>query len=93
MRADGKLRQIASMDELSEGSWQETAPDGMRTDVIITNVLTDKTDYMQVKMLEISIRIYWQTGPKWKTMTLTTTKLVPRPPPPEDKKQEDKQQT
>jgi general secretion pathway protein I len=87
MRADGKLREIAALDQLSEGSWQETASDGMRTDIIITNVLTDKTDSLQVKMLEITVRVYWKRGPKGKTVTLTTTKLVPRPPPEEDKPQ------
>jgi len=75
-KAEAKMRDILSDDKLSEKSSSETTDDGYRIDVSITDVLKERTDNLQVRLLEIDLTVHWTRGIKEKSLTLKTMKVV-----------------
>jgi type II secretion system protein I len=75
-KAEAKMREILSDDKLSEKSSSETTDDGYRIDVSITDALKERTDNLQVRLLEIDLTVHWTRGTKEKSLTLKTMKVV-----------------
>jgi type II secretion system protein I len=79
IKAEAKMKEILNSDEkISEKSYSETTNDGYRVDVSITEVLKERTETLQVKLLEIDLTIHWLNGSKEKSLTLSTMKVVKR---------------
>ncbi len=75
-KAGAKMREILSYDELQEKSFSEVTDDGYRMDVSITDALKERTENLQVRLLEINLTIHWMTGTKERALTLRTMKVV-----------------
>jgi general secretion pathway protein I len=75
-RAEVKMREILSDDKLSEKSFSEVTQEGYRIDVLINDVLKERTENLQVKLLEVDLTIHWIQGTKQKSMSLRTFKVV-----------------
>jgi prepilin-type N-terminal cleavage/methylation domain-containing protein len=75
-RAEAKMREILSDDRLSEKSFSEATQEGYRIDVSITDVIKERTENLQVKLLEVDLTIHWIQGTKQKSMSLRTFKVV-----------------
>jgi len=75
-KAWAKMREILSDDKLSEKSFSEVTDDGYRIDVSITDTLKDRTENLQVRLLEINSTIHWTSGTKDRSLTLKTLKVV-----------------
>jgi general secretion pathway protein I len=75
-RAEAKLREILSDDRLSEKFSSEATQEGYRIDVSITDVMKERTENLQVKLLEVDLTIHWMQGTKQKSMSLRTFKVV-----------------
>lgn len=75
-RAEAKMREILADDELSEKSLSEITDDGYRIDVSVNDALKDRTDNLQVRLLEIALTIHWTKGTKERSLTLKTLKVV-----------------
>ncbi len=75
-KAGAKMREILSDDELSEKSFSEVTDDGYRMDVSITDTLKERTENLQVRLLEINLTIQWVRGTKERALTLSTMKVV-----------------
>ena len=75
-RAEVKMREILSDDKLSEKSFSEATQEGYRIDVSITDVIKERTEKLQVKLLEVDLTIHWIQGTKQKSMSLRTLKVV-----------------
>lgn len=75
-KAEAKMREILSDDKLSEKSSSETTDDGYRIDISITDALKERTDNLQVRILEIGLTLHWTRGTKERSLTLKTMKLV-----------------
>ena len=79
IKAEAKMKEILNSDEkISEKAFSETTDDGYRVDVSITDVLKERTENLQVKLLEIDLTIRWLKGTKEKSLTLSTMKVVKR---------------
>jgi type II secretion system protein I len=76
VRAESKMREVLDKDELAETSWSEATPDGYRMDVSIIDTLKEKTEGLQVKLLQVVLTTRWFKGSKEKTLTLRTMKLI-----------------
>src|SRR4030042_4140210 len=63
-KAEAKMREILSDDELSERSFNEVTDDGYRMDVSITDALRERTENLYVRLLEINLTIHWVRGTK-----------------------------
>lgn len=75
-RAEAKMRDILSDDRLSEKYFSEATEEGYRIDVSITDVIKERTENLQVKLLEVDLTIHWTQGTKQKSMSLKTLKVV-----------------
>lgn len=75
-KAEVKMREILDDDKLSEKSLSESTPDGYRTDVSVTQTMKERTENLQVVLLDISVTVYWTQGIKEKSLTLNTLKTV-----------------
>jgi type II secretion system protein I len=76
VKAEAKMREILADDKISEKSFSETTDDGYRIDVSINDVLKDRTENLQVRLLEIDLIIHWTRGTKDRSLTLKTQKMV-----------------
>jgi prepilin-type N-terminal cleavage/methylation domain-containing protein len=75
-RAEAKMREILDDTNLSEKSWSEVTNDGYRFDTSVTETLKDRTENLQVRMLEVALTVQWTEGSKKKSLTLKTMKVV-----------------
>lgn len=76
VRAEARIREIISNDSMTEKVWNETADDGYRYNVSVSEILKDRTDNLNVKLMEINLTIYWTAGLKEKKFNLRTVKMV-----------------
>lgn len=78
VRAEAKMREVLSDEELSENSWTETTTDGYTFTVNIIEALQEKTDSLPVQVLQIDLAITWIKNAKERTLRLKTYKTVSR---------------
>jgi type II secretion system protein I len=76
--ADEKMRQVIEDDDFSERSWSETTPEGYRMEFAITGTLSDRTETLQVQLMEVSLTMHWLQGAREKSLSLRTLKSVPK---------------
>jgi len=70
------MREIIDNNSLTEKSYSEITNDGYRMDVSITDTLKERTENLQVRLLEIALTVRWIKGTKDKSMTLRSMKVV-----------------
>jgi general secretion pathway protein I len=75
-KAEAKMREILDDKDLSEKSWSETTDDGYSMDVSINETLKDRTDNLQVNVLEVDLTVHWTKNTKNKSLILRTMKVV-----------------
>ncbi len=75
-KAEAKMREILDDSNLSEKSWSEVTDDGYRFDASLTETLKDRTENLQVRLLEVALTVQWTEGSKKKSLTLKTMKVV-----------------
>ena len=76
LAAQSKMREVLSEEELSERSWNGITDNGYRFDVSILKSLPERVEELQVRMVEITVTVYWSQGTKERSMTLRTQKTV-----------------
>jgi prepilin-type N-terminal cleavage/methylation domain-containing protein len=76
IRAEAKMRDILEDTDLSEESWSEVTDEGYRFDASVTETFKERTENLQVRMLEINLTAQWPEGSKMKYLTLKTLKVV-----------------
>jgi len=74
--ANAKMREVHDDDKLSEKSWTERTDDGYRIDVSVSEVMKDRTENLQVKLLEIAVTVSWASGTKTRSIALNTMKVM-----------------
>jgi type II secretion system protein I len=76
VRAEAKMREVLSNEELTENSWTETTTDGYTFAVNITEALQEKTDSLPVQVLQIDLAITWTKNTRERSLRLRTYKTV-----------------
>lgn len=76
VKAEAKLREVLSSEELIEDSWTETTNDGYTFAVNITETLQEKTDSLPVQVLQVELVVSWMKNSKTRTFRLSTFKTV-----------------
>ena len=76
VRAEAKMREVLSNEELTENSWTETTTDGYTFAVNITEALQEKTDSLPVQVLQIDLAITWTKNSRERSLRLKTYKTV-----------------
>jgi len=75
-KAEAQMREVLENDEISEISFSEITDDGYRMDVSIAEVLQERTENLQVRLLEIVLTVSWTQGAHEKSITLRTMKVI-----------------
>lgn len=78
VRAEAKMREVLSKEELSEDSWTENTDDGYMFAVNITETLQQKTDSLPIQVLQIDVAITWTKNSKERSLRLKTYRTVNR---------------
>ena len=74
--AESKMRQILDDDPLTEKTWTESTEDGYRIDAVVSSTANDRTENLQIKLLEINLTVSWIKDSKERTLNLKTLKMV-----------------
>jgi len=75
-KAEAKMREVQDSDTLTEGSTSEMTNDGYRLEVSTASTLKERTDTLQVMLMDIVVTVYWTKGVKERSLSLRTMKLV-----------------
>jgi len=75
-KADAKMRQVLDDATLAESSTSERTDDGYTMDVSVSEIMKERTNNLQVKLLEITMTASWAVGTKTKSITLKAMKTV-----------------
>jgi prepilin-type N-terminal cleavage/methylation domain-containing protein len=76
IKAETKMRELLDNEDLTETSWSEATPDGYRMDVAVAEVLKEKTNSLQVKLMQVDLTTRWFKGTKEKMLALRTMKMI-----------------
>ena len=76
VRAESKMREIVSRDNLEEKTWREETDQGHQVDVSVSEELKERSENLPIKLLKIEMNFSWQDALKKKTLTLKTLKMV-----------------
>ncbi len=76
LKAEAKMREVLDNDDLTETTWSEATPDGYRMDVSVADTLKEKTNSLQVRLMQVVLTTRWFKGTKEKTLTLTSMKVI-----------------
>jgi len=76
LEAQAKMREVLGNKEFSEGSWEGVTVNGYRFEVSIKDTLSERTENLPVKLIEIMVRVYWTQRIKEKSLMLKTMKMV-----------------
>lgn len=74
--ANIKMRQLSQIDDLTEKAWTETTELGYKFDISISEILKERTETLQVRLMEIHLTVSWLKGQQQKSYTLKTLKTV-----------------
>ena len=76
LQGAAKMRALLDDNDLDEKAWTEISPEGYRLDIAVKEGLTDRTEMLPVKLLDIALTIQWTKGNRVRSMTFQTLKLV-----------------
>ena len=76
LRAEQRMREVLEDEGLSEKAWSETTRDGYKVDVVASDVQKERTENLQVRLLQVNLTMRWMRGTKEKILTLRTMKIV-----------------
>ncbi len=74
--AESRMRELLDEDKLSEKDWSESTDDGYRIDASVKESLKDRTENLQVRLLDIGLTVYWKKGGRDRSVTLRTLKVM-----------------
>lgn len=76
VQADFKMRELTESDDLQEKTWSETTEQGYRFDISVFEISKERTETLQVSVMEIQLTVRWLKGQKERFQTFKTLKVV-----------------
>jgi general secretion pathway protein I len=76
MEAQSKMREILSDNDFSQRSWKGMTQNGYPFEAAVSDTLSERTENLQVKMVEVAVTVFWKDGAKERSMTLKTMKVI-----------------
>lgn len=74
--AESKMREILDDDELDEKTWSESTDDGYRIDAVVSSTAPERTENLQIRLLEINLTVSWIKNARTQAFNLKTLKMV-----------------
>ncbi len=76
VQADIKMRELSESDDLQEKTWSETTEQGYRFDISVSEISKEKTETLQMRLMEIQLAVIWQKGQRESSHIFKTLKAV-----------------
>jgi type II secretion system protein I len=76
VKAEAKMREILDEENFAPRAVSETTYDGYTMDVTVEEVLTERTAELFVKVMEITLDVRWNEGPRERAITLKSLRTV-----------------
>jgi general secretion pathway protein I len=76
LEAQAKMREVLEDKDISEGTRSGITDNGYRFQVSVSDSLTERSENLPVKLMEIEVKVYWTQGNKDKSLTLKTLKMI-----------------
>jgi general secretion pathway protein I len=76
LEAQAKMREVLEEKDISEGTRNGITDNGYRFQVFVSDNLTERSESLPVKLMEVEVKVYWTQGNKDKSLTLKTLKMV-----------------
>jgi hypothetical protein len=70
------MREVLDDEDLTEKSRSERTNDGYRVDVAVAETAKERTDNLQVRLMEVTVTVNWAKGIKERSLSLKTLKVV-----------------
>ena len=74
--AESKMREIIDDETLAERTWTESTDDGYRINAVVSSTEGERTEDLQIELLEINLTVSWIKDSKERTLNLKTLKMV-----------------
>lgn len=74
--AESIMSRVLEDDDLAEKTWTDTTKDGYRIDAVVSSTAKERTENLQIRLLEISLTVSWTKDSKEQTFNLKTLKMV-----------------
>lgn len=78
MVAESRMREVLDDDNLKERAWTETVNNKYRIEAVVSSTANDRTENLQVRLLEINLTVLWTKDSKERSLNLKTLKMVNR---------------
>jgi type II secretion system protein I len=78
VKAEARMREVLDDDKLAESAWSEVTAEGYKLDIVIAETLSQRTELLPVRLLDVALTINWKKGTKNKSITQRTIKMVGR---------------
>lgn len=76
VQADIKMRELSESEGLEEKTWSETTEQGYRFDISVSEISKEKTETLQMRLMEIQLAVIWQKGQRESSHIFKTLKAV-----------------
>lgn len=76
IKAESVMREILDDDSLAAKSWSEATTDGYSINAAVTKAAEDRTENLQVELLEISVTVHWRKDSRERAISIKTMKVV-----------------
>jgi general secretion pathway protein I len=76
IRGESRIREIMAESSLTEKAWSEITEDGYRMDVLISEVIKERTDNLPIRLMQVALTVRWMEGIREKSLSLKTIRMV-----------------
>jgi prepilin-type N-terminal cleavage/methylation domain-containing protein len=76
--AEAVMRSVVTDEEFPNNAVSGISRDGFRYESSITKVFEDRTRNVNVDIYQVKVAVYWNEGPRQKSVSLVTLKLTER---------------
>lgn len=78
LRGSARMRELLDEADLDERAWSEVSPEGYRMSINVKEALTERTELLPVRLLEIDLSVHWTRGNRERSVSFQSLKLTER---------------
>lgn len=78
LRGSARMRELLDEADLDERAWSEVSPEGYRMSINVKEALTERTELLPVRLLEIDLSVQWTRGNRERSVSFQSLKLTER---------------
>jgi general secretion pathway protein I len=76
VKAEERMRELLEDEDLSVGHFSEQTDDGYKIDIYVSKLQEERSENLQVELMQIDLTVSWMAGIKEKKIDLITYKVM-----------------